>query len=91
MQVNALASLQNTLSDVRSKISSRRQERQATPGDQAVSLNLSGRFGPAGDQADISFEEASSLVHDVRQASQASDSFRNVHSLDLERVLRLIG
>jgi hypothetical protein len=91
MQVNALASLQNTLSDVRSKISSRRQERQATSSGQAVSLNLSRRFSPAGDQTDLSFEEASSLVQDVRQASQTSESFRNVHSLDLDRVLRLIG
>lgn len=91
MEINALATLQNTLANVRSRVESRRQQPVENFNEPAVSVNLSGRQSSVVTQSDIDPEEATSILGQVQLSARSNDSFDNVHSLDINRVLQLIG
>ena len=91
MEINALASLQNRLVDVRSRVDTRRQQPVESFNEPAVSVNLSSRQSSVVAQSDIDPEEATSILGQVQQSARSNDSFDNVHNLDINRVLQLIG
>lgn len=91
MEIKAVSSAQTSLADIRARIENKKRllaEQQQNTSD---TIKISSRGATLGNQADISFDEASSLVSDIQQSSQDANSLNSVHSLDLARVLELIS
>ena len=91
MEVSSLTSLQSRLDDVRSRVAMRQNPAGASVNEPAVSLNLSRQTQSSNVTNNIDPEQASTILNEVQMSASSSESFGDVHNLDINRVLQLIS
>lgn len=91
MEVSSLTSLQSRLDDVRSRVAMRQNPAGASVNEPAVSLNLSRQTQSSSVTNNIDPEQASTILNEVQMSASSSESFGDVHNLDINRVLQLIS